>query len=96
MSTLVGIAARRYPLTLRSALVRRAYTSTPDLFVAPRLAERFHTGTTDHNSLAKKRPNEQADVGTEGLHRSNLSFHVTRGRSGLIMRQRTNTRRSRC
>ncbi|KAG8214473.1 AOX, alternative oxidase mitochondrial precursor [Butyriboletus roseoflavus] len=35
----------------------------------PRSAGCFHTGITDRNSLVKKRPNEQADVGTEGFHR---------------------------
>lgn len=78
MSTLVRIAARRHPLIFRSALVRCTYSSTPDFGVAPRLAGRFHTGTTDHNSLAKKRPNEQVDVGTEGFHTSKSSRYHAR------------------
>ena len=78
MSAFVRIAARRHPLILRSALVRCAYSGAPDLYLAPRFASRFHSGTTDHSSLAKKRPNEQADVGTEGIHTSKASFHITR------------------
>ncbi|KAF8133642.1 alternative oxidase [Boletus edulis] len=63
MSTLVRIA-RRHPLIIRPALTRCA----PDLYL-PRFVGRFHSGTTDHSdSLAKKGPNEQADIGTEGFH----------------------------
>ncbi|KAH0831929.1 alternative oxidase [Lanmaoa asiatica] len=68
MSTLVRIAVRQHPLISRSALVRCIYSSTPNVYITPRFAGHFHTGTTDHNSLVKKRPNEQADVGTEGFH----------------------------
>ncbi|KAG6376958.1 alternative oxidase [Boletus reticuloceps] len=66
MSTLVRIA-RRHPLIIRPALIRCTYPCAPDLYL-PRFAGRFHSGTTDHNSLAKKRLNEQADIGTEGFH----------------------------
>ncbi|KAN0087446.1 Alternative oxidase domain containing protein [Tylopilus felleus] len=65
MSTLARIAVRRRPLSFRPAL-RCAYLGTP---LVPRLTGCFHTGTTDYNSLAKKRPSEQADVGTEGFHK---------------------------
>ena len=95
MSTLVRIAARQNPLIFRPALVRCAYAGAPDFYLAPRFAGHFHTRTTDQNSLAKKRPNEQADVGTEGFHRSKSTFHTIRRRSFLIMWQRTKKHHSR-
>jgi len=84
MSALVRVAARRHSLFFRPALIRCAYSGTPDFYLAPRLAGRFHTGTTDQNSLAKKRPNEQADVGTEGFHTSKSSFHIMWGISNYM------------
>lgn len=82
MSTLIRIAVRQHPLIFRSALLRCANASTPDFFVAPRFAAPFHSGITDHNSLAKKRPTEQGDVGTEGFHTS--TRFILCGRSFLI------------
>jgi len=49
-------------------LTLRSLRSSPAGFLGPRSAVYFHSGTTDQNSLVKKRPDEQADVGTEGFH----------------------------